>query len=480
MINQLQQPFIYADFSGGLIDDLSVGKGLMPPNAVAKAINVLFDRPRGSVSQRLGSTALGAVISAGNTLRGLTNFITASINKPLAVVNGSVYTYNGSSWASAASGLTTTLKTRFITYLNEVAYMNGTDTAKSSTNGTSFAATGGNLDIAHWPTSTFATILNARVLTGGDSSNPDTITLSSIVSGGAISWTAGQKTVQVNPNDGSGGLTWATGNGRLALLFKQRSLYRYDDSSLDRIGAVGTPSGESVVTDDGGVTYFFGQGANTVGFYATDGGKPVKISRAITRYVEAIAASYYTSVAARTNGTSIEWDIGSVTIGENTYSNACVVYSISDKTWTVFNRADSFRVFSHYIDSSGNVGSIGGDTSGFVQVMDSGNTDNGVMIYSELEMYPIVFTTRGRVKTVGGLVTLAEHFQGLNLSLKADNGRFMELGSIVEHNQYFHNFDDMKGYEFTPKLSAANSGSPWTLTGIEFPNEDVQDHDYQH
>lgn len=477
---KLTSPFTYADYSTGLLDDVSVGKGIFPVNACRKAINCVFDRPRGGISQRYGSTAVGSVITA-STIRGLHNFITSGgTNKLLAVAGGNIYQYGGSSWASSKTSATTaTLKTRFLTYLNTVVYMNGTDTQYSSDDGSVWAASGGNLDVGHMPMAKFATILNSRVLTAGDPNAPDTISLSSIVSSNAISWTSGNKTIVVSPNDGAGGLTGVTGNGRIALLFKQRGLYRYDDNSLERIGYVGTPSYESIATDDSGDTYFFGQGANGIGFYVTNGGRPVMISRAILKYVEAISASYYTSIAGYTDGQRMEWTIGSITIGDNTYSNASVVYSISDKTWTVYNRADSFRVFSQYIDSNANITVVGGDTDGFVQTLNSGTTDNGDPIYSEVELAPIVFTTRGRWKSIKGVVAMSEHYQGLTLLMKADNSSFKEIAGLKEHTQYCRDLVEMDGHEFFPKLIAVNSGLPWSFEGLEFPGEDVLDEGYQ-
>lgn len=479
MTTKLQSPFTYADLSNGLIDDLSVSKGIFPVNAVHKAVNVVFDRPRGGVSQRYGTTAVGGVLTAA-TIRGLHNFITSGgTNKLLAVAGGNIYEYGGVAWAVSKSGATTeTLKTRFLTYLDTVVYMNGSNTQHTSTDGSTWASSGGNLDVASMPTSKFATILNSRVLVAGDPNAPDTIKLSSIVSSNAVSWTSGNKSVVISPNDGAGNLTGVTGNGRVSLLFKQRGLYRYDDNSLERIGYVGTPSYESIATDDNGDTYFFGQGANGIGFYVTNGGRPVKISRAITRYVEGIAASFYTSVSAYTDGRHIEWSVGSITVGDNTYSNASVVYSISDKTWTVFSRADSFRVFSQYIDSSSNITVVGGDTDGNVQTINSGTTDNGSAIYSEVELAGLVFTTRGRTKSVSGVVAMTEHFQGLSLLMKADNGAFEPIAGLTETTQYCGDFK-LEGHEFFPKLIASNSGEPWSFTGLEFDGSDVLDEGYQ-
>lgn len=468
---------IQADYSSGLIDDLSIGKGVIPNSAVRKSINAIFHRPRGSISQRLGTTAVGSAPS-GNTVTGLHNFrsSTAANNALFASASTSLYRYDGTTWSSVAT--ITSAKTRFLTYLDTLAVLDGTLAIKTSTDGITFVTTGGNLDAANFPITKIAALINSRVVAIGNSTNPDTAYVSSLMSSGTVSWTLGNKTVQVNPNDGAGNLTGLTGNGRIILFFKERGMYRYDEDQLQKIGYVGTPSHESICTDDQGVTYFFGQGVNGVAFYQTTGGQPVNISRWIRRYVEAISPSFYGDISAYTDGIIVEWSVGSITIDDIIYSNASLVWSISDKTWTMSNKADRFRVFSQFITSTGAITTVGGDTDGFVQTINSGNTDNGTVIESEVELPAISFTSRGRTKVVNEVVALVEHFQGLQLHLKADKGSFISLGSIDSYQKRFKNIG-LRGNEFFPKITAINSGTPWEFTGLEFPQSEVIDEGYR-
>lgn len=479
MADLIGSPTIIADASSGLLDDVSVAKHLLPRNAVRKAINVVFDRPRGAVSQRYGTTAIGA--ASGSAMNGLHNYRSSvSTNHKLFRQSGSVVEYfDGLNWVSSLTALTDT-KTRFFTYLDGMAMLNGVDAVRVF-DGSTWLATGGKLDAANFPITKFASIINSRVVAAGNSSAPDTAYLSSLEASGSISWTSGNKTVKVSPNDGAGNLTGIAGNGRVVLFFKERGLYRYDDTELQRVGFVGTTSHESIVTDDQGRTYFFGQGANGVGFYITDGGRPAKISRAILKYVEAIAPTYYTSIAAYTDGAVVEWSVGSITIDSKVYSKASLVYSISDRTWTVFDRGNSFKVFSQYINSSNDINVVGGDTLGTVQTISSGNTDNGTAISTEVEYAPVVFTTRSQTKCVSQIMTMAEHYQGLIASLKVDSGDFIQIGSIVSHDQLFmlNSVSKFRGHEFSLKLTAVNSGTPWEFSGFEFPANTVINEGYR-
>ncbi|MFA5350295.1 MAG: hypothetical protein WC357_03055 [Candidatus Omnitrophota bacterium] len=426
----------------------------------------MFDRPRGAVSQRLGTTVLGDDL--GSQIYGLFNHrsSTASNNKLIGVSGNTVKYLSGATWMTTTS-MGTTTKCRFQTYLDTVAIMNGTDACKSWVGSGGWDTTGGNLDVGNMPVGKYSAILNTRMWVCGVSANPDTMYGSSLESGGTISWTSGNKSFRVNRNDGNGNLTGVKSNGKVILIFKERGLYRYDDNQLDHIVNIGTPSYESIVNDDNGITYFFGQGANSVGFYMTTGGYPKKISRMITKVIEAIDPAFYPNVSGFTDGQSIYWSVGSITLDGITYSNFWAVWNISDQSWEFRNYADSFRVFSQYIDSSGNMTIVGGDTDGCVQTIDSGTTDNGDPIHSSCNWGSIVFTTRGRTKVLNEFVTYAKYFQGLKILVKVDNGNYQEFGIDKEEKRFS---PKLRGHKFYFNLSAVNSGEPWQFDGIEVSN----------
>lgn len=469
--NKLSQPFVVADYSSGMMDDLSVADSLLPKNAVRKAINVLFDRPRGAISQRYGTTVLGGgAVNAGNTILGLYNHrsATTSNHRLLAFANGGLYSYNGSSWGSESTLANATARVHFLTLLDQTVALNGVDPAKSTAGAGTWITTGGALDVGNWPVTHAASILNGRAFAIGNPDYPNRLYKSSIISSNAISWTSGNGTVDIKPNDGAGILRGIVGNGRVLILLKDRAMYRYDDNELQYIAPIGTPSHDSVVSDDNGINYFFGQGANGIGFYATTGGYPKKISRPITKWEDAIIASFYTDISGFCNGNKVYWSVGSLSIDGITYSNAWFVYSIADQIWDVRNYADRFRSFSQFINSNSNITIVGGDTDGFVQTIDSGTTDNGTAIASECEMAPITFTHRGEVKSVEDIVALASEFQGLTLSLSIDGGKFKQLGSIDAREKKFTPQTQLKGHVFQPKISAVNSQEPFIFEGLEF------------
>lgn len=476
MTTELQQEIVFDDFSGGVIDPLAVSDSLLPKNCVRKAVNLLFDRPRGAVTTRLGTTSLtSSAVNAGKTAQGIHNFrhTTVASSQLLYVFNGTIYSLSGTSSNAEYASLDASAKARFLTYLNQVAVMNGVDGVRYSTGAGSWA-TGGNMDTANWPVTKAAAILNGRIGAIGNSTNPSRLYESSIVSGGAVSWTSGNRNTEVKPNDGAGELTSITSNGRMFLLFKERALYRYDGNSLEFIVAIGTPSHESVVTDDQGVTYYFGQGANSVGFYATTGGYPKKISRPVQTWVEAIASSYYANVAGYTNGNKIVWPVGACTVDGISYANVHLSYNTADQTWEIYNYADSFRVFSQYINSSGALTIVGGDTDGFVQTIDSGFTDGivgstaGTDIFYECNFQPTALTSRSRTKCINEMVTFCKDPQGLNFYLGTNDEDYVLVGTATDRENVFQELKTLRGQRFYPRIAGSNSGPQLTFEGYSF------------
>src|SRR3990167_7677629 len=482
MVN-INTPHIINDYSSGMIDTGSVSESLLPRNCVIKAVNCLFDSPRGSITGRAGSTLIGNNLST--QIYGLSNFRDAGTgtNHRLLATNGSGITYylSGATFTSTLAGDTTGLKTRFVTYLDVIARLNGTDAAKSWDGSAAWISGGGPLDVGNWPALTkFDTVFNSRVYTAGSSTYPSRLFYSSIPSSGLISWTSGNGYIDLNPDDGAGNLTGLVTNGTVLLAFKERSMYRWDGSSTfaNKLISVGTPSQESVVAHNSGWVYFFGTGLGGVGIYRTTGGYPQLISRNITRWVNAIAGSAYANTAGYCDYDHYYLSVGSLTVDSQVYTNAWLVYTISLQAWHIENRATSFRLFTEYIDSSSNVTIVGGDTSGNVQTINSGTTDNSVPISAECELAHVLITTRARTKIIGHITAYSTLFQGLQALLKVDTGKYNMLGQIVDTEQKFTQIIGdagmIRGKRFYPKIISTNSQTGFQFDGFEL-NEMVDE-----
>lgn len=480
----LKQPYILDDFSSGMIDDAAVSDSLMPRNAVRKAINCVFDTPRGSISSRLGSARAG--VTLGSQVRGLYNFRDAGTgtNHQLITTDNfgtTFYFDSGTTFTATLQGDTVALKTRFITFLDRVARLNGTDGVKSWTGATADAwvTTGGALDVANWPSGTrFARVFNSRVYTAGATASPDTLYYSSLPAASAISWTSGNGSLEVNPNDGESGITALETNGTVLLIFKQNSLYRWDGSSTfaNRVINIGTSSQESVAVHDSGWVYFFGIGKGGVGAYRTTGGYPQKLSLNIQKWFEAISASSYANVSGFCDDDHYYLSVGSVTVNSETYSNAVFVFTISTQTWHIEDRGFVFTTFAHYVDSNSNLTVVSGDTAGNVHTMNSGTTDLGSPLNAECELAPIVFTTRSRTKSIGRITNYATNFTGVQFLMKTDDHDFDLVGEMKSTE---HNFTSpqnkghlFRGKRFFPKIVVNNTETGFQFDGLEFNEVD--------
>lgn len=474
------QPYISDDYSSGMIDSASVSDSLLPRNAVRKAVNGVFDEPRGAISGRAGSTLIGN--NLGTAVLGLANFRDSGggTNHRLMATDsgGNTYYFNGSTFVATLTGDTNGLKTRFVEYLDVIARLNGTDGVKSWNGSSSWVTSGGALDVGNWPSGTkFGNVFNSRVYAGGSDSQPDRAYYSSIPSGGAISWTSGNGYLDVNPNDGDGGLTAFITNGTVQLFFKRTSLYRWDGSSTfaNKVIGIGTPSQECVAAHDSGWVYFFGIGRNSVGAYKTTGGYPQKISLNIARWFEAIPASNYSSIAAFVDDDHFSISVGSITVDGQTYSNAWFVYTISMQIWHIENRVTLFTYFIPYIDSTGAVTTVGGDTAGNVQTINAGTDDNGTPISAEVELGPVVATTRGRIKVFSpaGIVAYSNAQQGLQFLIRSDQEDYKLLGELRDTEQRFDDVNTFRAHRLYPKIIATDSKTPWQFDGFEINN--IQD-----
>lgn len=480
---ELQTPVSFEDFSGGMIDSGAVSDSLLPQNCVRRAVNCVFDEPIGSIRKRKGSTELGNQIASGQVVRGLYNFRdagTGSNSQLISVVNGSVYYLSGATWTSLNSGLSATAKARFVTFLDEVVLLNGTDAPRRWDGNTagSFTTSGGNLDIANFPNTKFAVVFNSRIFAAGNSSNPSRLYESSLPSGGAISWTSNNDEIDVNPDDGDGNITALATNGSVILIFKERSTYRWSGVGGDpnRVITVGTPSHESVVSTADGKIYFFGQTNGSVGIYRTTGGYPELISKKIQKWIDGMSSASYENTAAWADYDHYNISIGDVTVDGVSYTNCVLRFTFSTQTWTVFSYPSEFRVFSPYISGT-TLTTVGGDNDGNVITLESGTTDKGsTAVASEVE-FVTSFGNRVRIKKIDELITNAPCSNGLQLSCAPDFDSFKVLGVVERGTTPFRTMPIMRGHTFRFLISATDAKDRWQFDGLIFNKLSLEGYD---
>jgi hypothetical protein len=462
----------YRDFSKG--NWCSVQASKVPENSTNPSINLDSDVEFGSLVSRLGTTLINAQIIDNKPVLGLHNFrdSVGSGSKLFAVVSDGTNNdiYDALTGAKSLEDDTKDLKTRFLTYLDSCLRLNGTDGAKAW-NGSAWVTTGGTFDLANLPSgSKYAIEFKDRVYVAGSTSSPDRVDVSGIASATArtVSWTVGNKYIVFEQEDGGGGITGLSKVPGYILVFKKRTMKRYDGSSAypeDMVNQ-GAPSQEAIVTA-GGMCFFI----NENGAWATTGGMPQKISEfSVDDIITSCSAANLVNVASGTDEKHVFWSFASVTIQGETYTNVTLKYNISQNTWDIRKYPTLQRVFAKYVDSDGAVFLTFGDDDGNVQKLDVGNTDNGTGISYSMETQDWEFGLRMFQKGINRFVVLTENVsKGALMWRNSHNAEdWKPVGNISQEIQEFANID-IRGNFFQFKITETTTTGQAKILGFEFP-----------
>lgn len=375
------EPKFQRSFESGVVTN--VNPNVAPVNSASLAINFDFDEEIGSAVSRLGTGIVGSQLVDNNTVLGLHNFrdTSGSNHALLAAINASggatsvVYKVGT---GTIVTGLTASLKMRFLTYLDSALMVNGTD-APRSYDGSTVITTGGAFDLANIPLSEPSLceefLDRVYLAKAGD----DTLYYSSVPTAGAVSWTSGNGSVEIEPEDGGGGFTGLSKVPGYLLIFKERSMKRWNFSSAfpESLVDIGTPSQESVVKGHGLCAFFSASSKEARGFYVTNGGRPQPIShdraRNIKKWIDAIPQANETDVAGWATERGFAWSIGDVTVDGETYNNVVLRWNRVLDQWSIRTYPQRFSCFSSYVDSGTNK-IVAGDDDGQVIEIDKADT----------------------------------------------------------------------------------------------------------
>lgn len=383
-------PQFYKEFSSGQINN--VNENLLPANSVELAKNLVADEEIGSLVSRWGSSLVGAQLVSGKSILGLFNFRdnVGTSHKLFATINASgdssSVIYDVIAGTTSVTGLTASLKMRFLQFLDSVLAINGTDAVRAF-NGSSWITTGGAFDLGNMPAGNKYVIeFLDRVYLAGSTAAPDKIFYSGVASSGAVSWTVGNGFVNVEPEDNGGGIK---GFGKVPgylIILKERTMKRWNFQSAfpESLVDIGTPSNESIISKAGICAFFSATTEDATGFYITNGGRPVPIShlvaKNIKKWIDAIPAAYYPNISGFGTETHFYWSIGDVTVDDQAYTNVVVRWSVKTSEWVIFTYPTEFKVFAQYLNAANENVIIAGDDNGqVIEIEDQGvYTDAGV------------------------------------------------------------------------------------------------------
>lgn len=376
-------PFFSKDFSGGMATN--VNESIAPRNTVALGLNVDFDEEIGSATSRLGTSTVASQLVDGQAILGLHDFqdSDASNHALLAAVNaagGATSVIYKVGTGTIATGLTASLTYRFITFLDSVLIINGTD-APRSYDGATVITTGGAFDLANIPFAEPSLCIEwlDRVYLAGDTANPDRLYYSSTPSSGAVSWTTDNGFIDVEPEDGGGGITALSKVSGFLLIFKERSMKRwnFDSAFPETLVEIGTPAQESVISAGGLCAFFSASNKDARGFYITNGDRPVAIShdrgKNLKKFIDAIPQAAEAAIAGIGTERVLMWSVGDLTVDGETYPNVVFRYNRKLDQWSIRSYPTQIKHFSPYVSSGVNE-IVAGDEDGTIIYIDKDDT----------------------------------------------------------------------------------------------------------
>lgn len=461
------------DVSEGIFQQ--VDEKITPPNSVCFSVNFVFDKTIGRAVLRDGTTILGAQMQAGKTILGLFCHVRSTQTRQLLALFNNAgdtnaklwYLLNGTTWTDTTKTLTASLRARFLSYMDNVCIINGTDKVSSNVASTTWVTTGGPFDLGNMPTGLYINEFKDRVYIAGNTTEPDRLYYSSIQTAGAVSWTSGNGFIDIEPEDGGGGISGLAKVPGYLLVFKRRTLKRYDGQSTypESLMNLGTPNQECIVQGRQSVFFF-----NKRGIFETTGGYPRKVSRRIQDIIDAIPSSYYAKVSGWTDGDKIYFSIGDITVYDEPVNNAVIAYSLDSQNWALFSFANEFRLWADWIDSTDAEFIVAGDEDGKVHKVLNGVSDNGTDINYLLQYQKQEFGSRGLYKTISKFVVYTDKIRSGALSVRIDGkGKFEPSGAIKSEFSCLEK--SLSGRTFDIRIKGQSRAG--SIIGIDIPGIDI-------
>ena len=375
-------PQFYKDFSSSLISD--VAQNLLPKNSVRALLNMDADSKIVALTTRKGTGIIGSQLVASKSVLGLhhhnpaqgTGKLLASINDS-GDANSDIFDVVAGTISNAND--TASLQSHYLTYLGETLRLNGTD-APEAWDGSSWITTGGAFDLGDMPTGhKYAEEFLSRVYLAGKTSAPNRLEYSNVPTSGAIVWDSPVDYIDIEAEDNGGDIMGLSKVPNNLLIIKERSMQRWNfyNAFPDQLINIGTPASRSIVKGHGLTAFFSATSNDAVGFYITNGARPIPIShdrvRTIKSFVDAISAGNYSSIAGWGTDRIFGWSVGDVTVDGFTYTNAVLRWNRILDQWSVRTYPFKFTCFSPYT-SSNSTKIVGGTDAGTIIELDKPGT----------------------------------------------------------------------------------------------------------
>lgn len=472
----------------------SICNYLLPDYMLRYCMNAYTDEwnsnQLGDIKQIPGYAIVDSAIEADKNILGLHNFLSAdgATDRLIATVNDSgdsesrSYYYNsgGSSWDEIGPvpiNWTADLKMRFVTFLDYIYAVNGTDAIKSWDGSPS--SNWGTTNLTNAPNGSLIANYLDHLRISGNSTYKSRLYSSSIpASDYTISWAgagveADRDYIDINPDDNDE-ITGLMNMGTL-LVFKKRGLYTWNGKATEAdqvidIGAVN----QEVIKKVRGVTYFFGETKDSGAIFAYSGTYPEEISKPVRKWIDAVATTSYDDMGAIVDDDNYILSIGDVTYEGVSYSNVGLRLNVSNQTWSTIFLPDKPLLSTERIQSDGTRTVIFGNDAGEVHTWNSGNTFNGTAINVIIRTKELEWGSRSMIKTINNFAVYSSAPQGATLQVRVDGKEWITLAKLNKPTQVIN--CDLHGFYFEFQIIASNSQAPMVFDGFEFYDVKIEPH----
>jgi hypothetical protein len=485
---------LLTDFSGGV--NLSVSRLLMADNECFTIQNGELEKI-GSITKVRGYTQRGADVNTGyNILGAIGANKSTGVQKQIVIcddaASSDAYTYNPitNTWTPHVLSLTSGAKAEFEPFLDGFFMVNFEDATRwnnftqwyTDTNVTGAAK-------AKYIKQYHARIYLAYVVTGG-TTYPSRITYSNLPDGSpmTLTWDDTTNYFDVATDDGDVIKALEVNSDRL-LIFKENSLYRYDDSNLYQVpGAPGTVSQRSVKNIEGWTLYL-----HSTGVYGYDGATSKLLSRRIKDIIEGISTKNFTNACAYVKGDHYYLYLGDIVNNKVglTINNCLLDYDISKNAFTWKTLEKDPLIFFEYRDDRSGVtyndatltyndsnttynGLISaeqriyfGDIAGGVYEVDSGRSFDGTDISFLIETKDFYLDYPSNWKLFQKVNVLVNSGKGVMIQYRLDDKDWQTLGKVDKTQTELIFPSAARGQRIRFRISDISSGDRFSFEGLD-------------
>ena len=474
----------YLDWSGLL--NVAVSDFNKPLNEFSACKNV-YEYKIGMPEKVPGYTHIGEQILASeiNTLyyyyqqSAKTNYLLAGMD---STTNYALYYTTTGSFSAVSTGSTYTgkagMQLAMATYIDK-AFIVGYKTGDSSfatpatLTGTTFSTVDANL--TNMPAGKYLVVyrdllyvLNCKI---SSTLYPSRAYFCGEPIGGAITWTQATDFLPFGQEDGDE-ITGATVAYDRLIVFKNYSMWKYDENSVIRVADVGCDSYKSIISING-VPYWF----NRLGIYRWGGALPQLISSKVQPFIDAITQSAFANVIAVQHEFEYRVHIGTVTVENITYTNCWLCFDVRKEKWYVRCTVHTPRSAAQFIISSIKRAYFG-TTTGFVQKfatkVDGVYSDDGSEIDSFFITNNYDFGDPSCSKFNTHVGVFSRNCQGLKIAVDADNTDEFQLANFQFTGKDNEDFNITTiGIRYRFKIFEKSANKSWEFEGMAINSMDL-------